>query len=302
MEFTGHMDYAKLTDAVDALTKRYPELTTGYIGATILDKAIPILYLGNPNASRCIFYVGSIGAGDARTAAVLLRFVNDYFEFLRSGRRMYSVNLPYLHENRRICIIPMLNCDGCTIRENGSGDSILKDRLLAMNGLNPDFGQWDANARGVDLRYNFTPGFGNASCAADTGGPSGYSGTAPESEPETASLCHCIRMVRNPSLLLHLHMDDNSLSCHTATRSTSGNTAPVPRTRTLSRLIARMSGMTPKHRTEWEGTVSDWYTDEWNGPAFSLGCRYPGVGDSSDDYIKIYAFLREVLFSAPLLV
>lgn len=297
IDFSAHADYDRLTEYIGILSERYPELEVGYLGATILDKAIPVLSLGNPRASKSILYIGGISGGDYTVTSVLLRFVNDYFEFLKNGRRMYSVNLPYLYEHRRICVVPMLNCDGCTIRLNGCGENILKDRLLSMNRQSTSFNQWCANARGVDLRHNFSSGFNNYKAESlkngtDAGGRAGYGGTAPESEPETASLCNYIRMYNGISMLLHLHMDDNALSCGAA----------VPRSRTLGRLISRMSGAAVKNPTEETGTIQDWYTNELHHPAFSLGCRYPGLEGSPDDYIKIYAFLREVLFSAPLLI
>lgn len=298
IDFSTHVDYSKLMEYIGILSERYPELEVGYLGATILDKAIPVLSLGNPRASKSILYVGGIGAGDYTVTPVLLRFVNDYFEFLKNGRRMYSVNLPYLYERRRICVVPMLNCDGCTIRLNGCGENLLKDRLLSMNGQESSFGNWCANARGVDLRYNFSSGFNNHKAESikngtDSGGPAGYGGTAPESEPETASFCNYIRMYNGISMLLHLHMDGNNLTC---------TENSVPRSRTLGRLISRMSGTVVKNSTEPVGAVQDWYVNELGQPAFSLGCQYKGLEDSPDDYIKIYAFLREVLFSAPLLL
>jgi len=302
MGIQGHLDYEKMMQYIGVLSERYDDLNVSYIGATILDKAIPVLNLGNPRASKSILYVGGVGGADGAVSAVLLRFVNEYFEFLKNGRRMYSVSLPYLFENRRICVVPMLNCDGCTIYRNGCGDSILRDRLLGMNG-SEDFSEWYANARGVDLRRNFSAGFqvykGEAAKkGVDIGGREGYCGTSPESEPETASLCNYIRMHNGTSMMLHLHMDDNRLTIPTFEEAE----AIVPRSRTLARLLSHMSGTETERKSKPDATPVDWYITEYCRPAFALGCKYPDTDGSSDDYIKIYALIREVLFSAPLLV
>ncbi len=300
---SGHMDYDRLIQTVELLSDRYSDLNLAYLGATILDKAIPVLTLGNPKASKSVVLLGGVGAGDSVISAVLLRFVNDYFEFLKNGRRLYSVNLPYLFERRRICVIPMLNCDGCTIRINGSGEHLLKDRLLSMNNGDSSFGSWFSNARGVDLRCNFSCGFHNHKADAiqkgtDSGGRHGYGGTSPESEPETASLCNYIRMNYGTSLLLRLHMDDNAMTYPCAENPES----PVPRVRTVGRLLSRMASVQGKKKADPDGSAEDWFTNEFRQPGFSIGCRYPDLENTPDDYIKIYAYLRETLFCAPLLV
>ena len=299
----GSMDYDRLIQIIEQTAERYPDLEVGYIGATILDKAIPVLSLGNQRASKSVVYLGGIGAGDSVISAVLLRFVWDYLDFLKSGRRMYSVNLPYLFERRRIVVIPMLNCDGCSIRFNGCGEHLLKERLLSMNNGEEAFGEWYSNARGVDLRCNFSVGFQNRRTVSlrdgtDSGGRHGYGGTAPESEPETASMCNYIRMNRGTSLLLNLHMDDNWLT-YPGQENSDG---AVPRIRTVGRLLSRMSSTAAMKKAEAMGTVEDWFAEEFRQSAFSVGCRYPDLENTQDDYIKIYAYLRELLFSAPLLV
>lgn len=299
LDFSSCLDYDSLLDAVETLAERYPALTVRYLGATILSRAIPVLILGKQDArtdpQRSVLYLGGMGAGDSAAAPVLLRFVNDYFEFLQKGRRLYSVNLPYLFDRRRIYVIPMLNCDGCTIRQKGAGSHLLRERLLSMNTGSADFSQWEANARGVDLRHNFFPGFHRfrASSGVSSGAPSGYVGTSPESEPETASLCGFLRLCGGMELLLRLHHEGNELAYRTGVEG-------VPRNRTVGRMIARMSGAQIRYLEEASGTVTDWFTEEFRKPAFSLGCLDDSLGP--DGYLQTYALLREVLFSLPLLI
>lgn len=297
VDFSAPMDYDALTEYIRILSERYPRLECGGIGATVAGRSIPVLSLGNPQAAKSVLYVGGVGAGDYPVAAVLLRFVNDYFEFLQSGRRMYSVSLPYLYERRRIYVVPMLNCDGCSLRLN-DGDPRLpesfRERLVRMNGGSESFSGWEANARGVDLRRNFPVGkAGRQESGEEDGASAGYSGIAPESEPETAALCNAVRIYGDVAITLRLHMDDDALLC------VAGD-PPVPRARTLGRLLSRMSGVALREAEEADG-ATEWYAEEFRRPAFSIGCRYRGLEDSPDDYIKIYAFLKETLFSAPLL-
>ncbi len=312
LNLSGHMDYEKMIRHIALLEETYPDLSVTYIGATILDRAIPMLTLGNPAASKSVLYLGGVGGGDSATSALLLRFAGDYCEFLKSGRRMYSVNLPYLFANRRICVIPMLNCDGCSIRHNHGGDNcpafqLVRERLIRMNSGNAladtpsdtlpcdpptgdTFANWEANARGVDLRLNFSEGFGEGFAkpadAPQFGAPTGYCGTSPESEPESASLCNAVRMHNGSALLLRLHMDDNTLTIPTSPE-------PIPRIRTVARILSRMSGTPTSRKPAPSGSPEDWFAANLRQPAFALGCHYPDTP---------YPYLRELLFTAPLLV
>lgn len=298
VDFSAPMDYDALTEYIRILSERYPRLECGVIGATVAGRSIPVLSLGNPQAAKSVLYVGGVGAGDYPVSAVLLRFVNDYFEFLQSGRRMYSVSLPYLYERRRIYVAPMLNCDGCSLRLNGIDSrlpELYRERLRRMNGGSDSFSSWEANARGVDLRRIFRVEkarrlFGDG---AGDGAPAGYPGTTPESEPETAALCNAVRIYGDVAMTIRLHMDDDALLC-------SAGDPPISRARTLGRLLSRMSGVPLREAEEADG-ATEWYAEEFRRPAFSIGCRYRGVETSPDDYIKIYAYLKEALFSAPLL-
>lgn len=292
-------DYRMLSEAIGELAVRYPMLEVRSVGTTVLDRPIPVVTIGKNPHGRGLLYLGGIHPTDTLTPATLLRFIGEYAEALDGGRRMYNVNLPYLYENRTIHVIPMLNPDGYELRRRGAEEEVVRERLIRQNG-GEDFRSWRGNARGVDLWRNFTECPENATdndivCTAGT------AGIFPESEPECSAICNYLRISDEIAAVLSLHTISNGLRCFSADYAPS-------RSRTLSRLLSRMTGcipeQMPKSPAESGGSLTDWFIREYNRPAFEFGCLtdddlLPG---DAEKYHRVYAAFREALFSAPLLV
>lgn len=292
-------DYRTLTEILGELAVRHPSLEVSGLGTSVLDRPIPVVTIGRDPHSRSILYLGGIHPTDVMTPAVLLRFVSDYAAALENGSRLYNVSLPYLYENRTIRIIPMLNPDGYEIRRHGAAEEVVRDRILKQNGSG-DFLAWRGNARGVDLWRNFTE------CPEEIDDeeeicPRGTAGLSPESEPETAALCNFLRIMDETAAVLSLHMDGNRL------RYFTGDHYPS-RSRTLARLLARMTGCSteplPQAPSDSGGSLTDWFIRECGRPAFEFGCLTDETiaPDNPEDYRTIYAAFREALFSAPLMI
>lgn len=292
-------DLRALTESLGELTIRHPSLTLGCLGTSVLDRPIPVVTVGRSLQNRGILYLGGIHPTDVFTPAVLLRFLAEYAEALEGGKRMYNMRLPYLYENRTIHVIPMLNPDGYELRRHGAGEEVVRERLLKQNG-GEDFRTWRGNARGVDLWRNFTDGPDKVS-DDETVCPEGTAGLSPESEPETSALCNYLRIMDEIGAVLSLHTIDGGI------RAFSGDVYP-PRSRTVLRLLARMTGCTPvrlpQPPDEIGGSLTDWFIRETGKPAFECGCMTDENlrPDNPEDYRTVYASFREALFSAPLLI
>jgi len=292
-------DYRILTEILGELAVRYPVLEVSAIGTSVLDRPIPMVTIGRNPHSRSVLYLSGIHPTDVMTPAVLLRFVSDYADALENGKRLYNINLTHLYETRTLRIVPMLNPDGYEIRRCGASEEVVRERLLKQNG-SEDFRNWRGNARGVDLWRNFTE-CPEEIADDETVCPQGTAGLSPESEPETAALCNCLRIMDETASVLSLHMTGDQLRCY------SGDRCP-PRSRTLARLLSRMTGCTlppvPKTPKESCGSLTDRFIREYNRPAFEFGCRTDETVDPDDpeQYRTVYAAFREALFSAPLLI
>lgn len=293
--FERAADLTVFYDALDRIEMKYPSVRVSVLGETVMGRSIPIISLGEHRESRSVLYVGGMSGTDMFTPAVLLRFIKDYAEFLGAGKRLYSVSMPYLYSSRTIYVVPMLNPDGYAIRKVGVSDIPIADRLTKINDEvnGGNFSEWKYNARGVDLRQNFIH------CSEDL--PE-MCGLCAESEPETEALCRYIRMAENGvigemELAVELHCGGSSIRC------TSGEVT-APRSRTIARLLSRMTGCTVDRSDTAECGLTDHFLRNVGKPAFACGCLDEGREEMplADEYLRIYAAFREALFSAPLLI
>jgi len=303
LDYNTPLDYSTLMTYIDTFQKRYDFIDITYIGASLLGRGIPLIRLGSDGADSYVLYVGTHHGMEWITAAVLLRFINEYCESYRMHRRMYHLNIHNLYKSRLIYVIPMLNVDGADIQINGiSTEHPLYDRLLAMNGGSVDFSRWQANARGVDLNHNYNAGFNEykileAQEGIFSGGPTRYSGEYPESEPETGALAAFLRYNDQIRMILTLHTQGEEIYY------SSGNQVS-PKSLSIGRLLSKMSGYTlavPDGLAAYGG-LTDWYIRSFNKPSFTIEC---GKGKNPlplSDFLSIYSKLRELLFTAPILI
>lgn len=302
LDYTLPLEHALMMRYVRFFAEKYSFISLNYIGTSILGKEIPLLSIGNGSADKQILYVGAHHGMEWITSVLLLRFVNEFCDALCSDRRLYNVNLAYMFKTRCIHIVPMLNPDGVDLQINGIGEgNPMTERLLRMNGGSDDFSHWQANIRGVDLNHNYNDGFYEYKKAeTDLGifpGATKYSGESPESEPETAALSKYIKFNDKIGMILTLHTQGEEIYC------TSRGNAP-PRSRSIARLFSRMSGYktVEPEGTAASGGLTDWVINELGRMSFTFEC---GKGTNPlplEDYFKIYTALREILFSAPLLM
>lgn len=300
LDYTKPLTYSRMMEYIDLFSERYPQMSVGYIGESILGKKIPVITLGDSQAKKGVMYVGAHHGMEWITTAVLLRFVNEFFEYLKADRHMYGVNMSYLARTRSIAVVPMLNPDGVDLQIGGIPENCpMSERLVRMNG-GTDFSHWQANIRGVDLNHNYAAGFEEYKILEREaeiigGAPGKYSGEYPESEPETGALCNYLRFSENINLMITLHTQGEEIFC---------GDGSAPGCAKLGRIISRMSGykLSVPEGSALYGGLTDWYVRELKKPGFTLEC---GKGENPlplSDYFKIYAGLRELFFSAPMMI
>ena len=296
------IDYKYLMNTMQEYSERYPFIGITYVGTSVLGRGIPMVTLGDSGHRRkSILYVGCHHGMEWITTGVLLRFIEEYCNAYEDGRCVCNVSVPRLYQRRCIHIIPQLNVDGTDLQINGVGDSVMKERLISMNG-GEDFSRWQANARGVDLNHNYDAGFYEYKAIDSTLGIEGgcaskYSGVSPESEPEVASLTSFLRYSDDVGMVLTLHSQGEEIYC-------GDKSVYVPRRRSLAMLISRLTGyrLASPEGTAAYGGLSDWVTRELRRPSFTVEC---GKGENPlpiSDLDGIYGRMRETLFSCPILM
>lgn len=292
------LDYLALREYIDILLNKYEFLECEYLGNSVLGRPIPMLKLGHGRAK--FLYVGAHHGMERITSSLLLRFADDYGSLVKSSGRIYNMSAPYLFSAATVYVIPMLNPDGVEISLKGNGDDLLSERRLKYNCKSEDFSSWQANARGVDLNHNYDCGFYEykkleAEMGITDGAPTRYSGVAPESESETASLCNFIRYHGDIRRLLTLHTQGEEIY--------SGHTENIPRARAICRVMEKTTGYTAKNPSGAPsyGGLTDWFTKEFLRPAYTLEC---GLGKNPlppSDLEPIYGKLKKLLFIFPMI-
>ncbi len=301
MEFLKELDHKALLEKLNKLDAEHDIIKLSYIGKSILDKEIPLITLGDDTAKKSVLYVSTHHASENICTSVLLSFINDYIKAYYGANQVASINIRNLFKMRKIYIVPMLNPDGVEYRLNGiSDDNPIKDRIIAYN-ESDDFTKWNANARGVDLNHNYNAYFDEYKiyerANGITPGKTKYSGEYPESEPEVQALTNLIRFTQGELQgILTLHTQGEEIYY-----KSRGKIAP--NTEIISRHVSRMCGY-PLCDTEGSasyGGLTDWAIKELNLPSYTLEC---GNGENPLDVKQakpIYARLRELLFTFPIL-
>lgn len=268
------------------------------IGKSLLGQDIELIKIGK--GKKKILFVGGTHGSEHLTASLLLRFAADYAQAADDGGKVYSLSMRYLFENRTVYILPLLNPDGADMAIHGlSRDNPLYDRIMHMC-PSGDFTHWQANARGVDLNHNFNAGFEEYKSIERQGGifegASRFSGEYPESERESSALCSFIRSA-DIGMLLSFHTQGEEIYYE-------ANGLCPPMGRAIGAALARMCGYRlakPEGGARYGG-LKDWFISEFDRPAYTVEC---GRGENplpNSDLFRIYAILREMLFTSVVLI
>lgn len=254
---------------IEGLVKRYPFIETGIAGKSVLGKNLYYIKLGSgPNQ---VFYNGSHHALEWITSPLLMKFIENYSKSYTDAANIKGYNIQDIFRSSTIYIIPMVNPDGVDLVIDGlQKDNPYYSRLIEWNKGSADFSKvWEANIRGVDLNHNYDASW-NLSKQAEaiygiTGpGPTRYSGTAPESEPESKAIANFTRN-HNFRLVIAYHSQGEVIYW------TYLNKIP-PGSKATALLFSKASGYTLAEAT---GIVSyagykDWFIDKFNRPGFTI--------------------------------
>ncbi len=194
--------YQLLEYVLEGLRARYPFLTAGTVGRSVMGKHIPYLKIGDGQKEVC--YSASYHANESITSPVLLAFAEQYCDargkFLR-GEDAGGFPAQELYENFSLYLIPMVNPDGVDL-VNGilkSGDFYRQAvRIAADFPAIPFPDGWKANIDGVDLNLQFPAGWEEAKLIKYAQGytkpaPRDYVGPAPLTAPESLAVYHFTR-------------------------------------------------------------------------------------------------------------
>lgn len=251
------------------LAKKYPFIRLTTIGHSVMGKPIPAFKIGQGNTK--LLYVGTHHGLEGITTALLIKFAGELCEHFEKGNMIYGIDPNYIYNTRCIYMIPMLNPDGIELSTQ-------------------------ANANGVDLNHNYDADFEEykkieKEIGIEGPAPTRYSGTHPESEPETQAICYFIRTLAPFKYIFTFHSQGEEIY--------SGYNGYEPKNSLrVARTLARYSGYChtqPEHIASYGG-LKDWYVKEFDLPAYTIEC---GKGENPlpmSELSGIYITLRKMLF------
>jgi len=284
--------YDMYLSALDTLCRTHAAAKQVPFGTSYIGRGIPALTLGC--GVHSLLYVGGITA-DLRTAALLLRFVQDYCRAQEEDRCIFGIDVSYLFHTRTITVVPLLNPDGAVLREEGEDPkNPLTERLAAMHSTDSDsfFMHWETNGRGVDLRRNYDADFDICMRRAVCIGDRGYPGMRPESEPECASVCRYLRSKTPTDLCLMLSEGSSTDDERTGIIAfADGKSGGDHRTRSIAQILSRDIEGKPFETdgAPCPGSAKDWWRTHAAGPLFELRC--PAEWSAQDSRGMAQAFL-----------
>ena len=154
---TAQYTYDQMVTDMAALQATYPDsVKLDTIGKSEMNRDIPVMIVGNPQAPNHVLMQGAMHAREHFTAWLLMAIMDS------------SLKTKLLSENVCYHVIPMSNPDGVTLSQTqtlNENQAQIYLRDLAYGyvnlGQNEYARQWKANALGVDLNRNFPAGWEN---------------------------------------------------------------------------------------------------------------------------------------------
>ncbi|HZK56137.1 MAG TPA: M14 family metallopeptidase [Desulfosporosinus sp.] len=289
--------YEIMARDVQGLQTRYPFIKVEIAGKSVLGKNLYALKLGNGPVE--VFYNASHHALEWITSPLLLKFTENFAKAYVEGHKVLGYDPKDILQQNTIYIMPMVNPDGVNLVLQGlQKDDQFYDQLMAWNKGRMNFSTvWQANIRGVDLNHNYDASWElskQAEPAYDVHGPgpTRFSGTQPESEPESKAVADFTRK-HNFRLVIAYHSQGEVIYW------TYQDKTP-PEGQRIAQLFSRVSGYAmsqPTGITSFAG-YKDWFIDKFRKPGFTIEV---GMGKNPlpiSQFTKIYQDNEELLLIA----
>ncbi len=261
--------YGRLEEDIKKLRATYPGVEVGTIGSSVWGKKLYYIKLGTGKLK--LMYSGAHHGMEWITSAMLMKFVFDFLESEGSGKAIGGFNASVLSRRATLHIVPMLNPDGVRLSALGMPNRLPvmeRQRLLRMNG-SEDFSKWQSNANGVDLNHNYNAMWQKSKdMEAEYGiyspGATRFSGSAPESEPESRAMADFTRN-KHFDLTIAFHSQGKVIYHGFLGKN-------PPRSISIARAFTRISSY---QLDNTEGIASyggykDWFVDKFNRPGYTV--------------------------------
>ena len=145
--------YDILTLNISSILSKYPFISSGSIGDSVMDKDLVYIKIGS--GPKQLLYVAGTHANEWICCTLLMKFVEEYSKAYISGGKIFDRFAKDIFDTATIYIVPMLNPDAIDLVTGAldkSSSEYLNARRIAQNFPNIRFPDgWKANI----LRHRF---------------------------------------------------------------------------------------------------------------------------------------------------
>lgn len=255
---------------VRGLTVRYPFISAGEIGKSVMGRPLWRLSLGS--GENRVLYNASHHANEWICTPVLLKFAEELAAAYAAGESIFDQSAAEMLSYAAIHLIPAVNPDGIDLvtGELQSGEFYRQAQSIAANYPRFPFPKgWKANIRGTDLNLQYPAGWEQAKEIKYAQGirspaPADYVGMAPLSAPESRAM-YDYTMALSPALTLSFHTQGEVIYWRYLDRE-------PPNAERIGEILAGASGYTLEDTPYASGFAGykDWFIDNYDRPGYTI--------------------------------
>lgn len=281
--------YELVSFIIDGIVVRYPFITRGEIGKSVMGKSLYSLQIGE--GEKEVFYNASHHANEWITTPLVLKFAERYADAVATGQNIGGQSAQNLFERITLYIVPLVNPDGVDLVTGALTDGEYYDRAVSFAQSYPDIpfpDGWKANIEGIDTNLSYPAEWEDAreikfAAGYDRPGPRDFVGDAPLDAVESRAV-YDFTLSRNFALTLSYHTQGEVIYWRFL------DYLP-PRSFEIAQRFAQVSGYTAEETPYASGFAGykDWFIQNYNLPGYTIEA---GRGENPlpvEQFDRIYA-------------
>ncbi len=257
---------------VRGLAARYPFITTGEIGKSVMGKPLWSLRLGR--GENRVLYSAAHHANEWITALVILKFAEELAKAYAAGGLISGQSAAELLDYASLFLVPAVNPDSIDLVTGELSAGEFYEGALRIAAAYPQYpfpGGWKANIRGIDLNLQYPAGWEQARAikaklGVTSPAPADFVGTAPLTAPEARAM-YDYTLAVDPALTLAYHTQGEVIYWRYADFEPPG-------AEEIGRAFARLSGYALEDTPYASGFAGykDWYIQTYDRPGYTVEC------------------------------
>ncbi|MBR5219220.1 MAG: peptidoglycan-binding protein [Clostridia bacterium] len=281
--------YDLVSFIIDGIVARYPFITRGEIGKSVMGKSLYSLQIGE--GEKEVFYNAAHHANEWITTPLVLKFAERYADAVAMGQNIGGQSAQNLFERTTLYIVPLVNPDGVDLVTGALTDGEYYDRAVSFAQSYPDIpfpDGWKANIEGIDTNLSYPAEWEDAreikfAAGYDRPGPRDFVGDAPLDAVESRAV-YDFTLSRSFALTLSYHTQGEVIYWRFL------DYLP-PRSFEIAQRFAQVSGYTAEETPYASGFAGykDWFIQNYNLPGYTIEA---GRGENPlpvEQFDRIYA-------------